>query len=579
MPRDERISELDVLTTPNPNDLLAIVNRSVVPQDTQQITVANFVTGGIVAPADPQYVTLAAHAGLTNERILTGTANQIIVTDGGAGLPVTLSLPQNIDITATPTFGGMTLEGPLTIDVDNIEALLVRKDGAAGDVFIVDTIDGSVFATGMLGIGPDAVYTTDRWFDLDGTLSYAGDNNGITVTPSLGADTRRIRAAYFRADVDAGITAAEAFGVRIADSSIAGGGAVTIGYGLYIETIDNAGTNYATYTNDGLISLGDDLQFRQASIISTTAGDLDIDPSGNLVVVGITGVDFDPSGDVDLDLLTVGVTGLPRLWWDESADAKAMTNKFYVGTNAPGATQRVRFQQNIPGTDFGGDWETLYSSVLVTSAVARSHYGLTGYVTTTHSSGIVTGMYGMRYFAYHTGAGHTTTLGGVIGTAFIGGGSQSTILGGAFGMNVYAGTPSISRFRGVYITGTLRAAVMTDYHGVHIESPTKTTGTLVNLYGVKIESLSLASTINAAIYTGLGILSLGDDIVFRQASIISSTAGDIQLNPAVDIDIAKVTDYTWAMGDSAKDPTSDAPVDWVEVEIAGTVRYLPAYAA
>ncbi len=40
--------------------------------------------------------------------------------------------------------GGMTFDGQAIIDVDNAEALLVRKDGDAGDVFLVDTIGGRV---------------------------------------------------------------------------------------------------------------------------------------------------------------------------------------------------------------------------------------------------------------------------------------------------------------------------------------------------------------------------------------------------------------------------------------------------
>lgn len=38
-------------------------------------------------------------------------------------------------------------------------------------------------------------------------------------------------------------------------------------------------------------------------------------------------------------------------------------------------------------------------------------------------------------------------------------------------------------------------------------------------------------------------------------------------------------DHRWAMANSTKDPTTDAPADWIEVKINGTVRYLPAYAA
>lgn len=67
------------------------------------------------APTTSQYVTLATDGTLTNERVLTGTTNQITVTDGGAGSTVTLSLPQNINLAATPTFAGLTLSSPLAI--------------------------------------------------------------------------------------------------------------------------------------------------------------------------------------------------------------------------------------------------------------------------------------------------------------------------------------------------------------------------------------------------------------------------------------------------------------------------------
>jgi hypothetical protein len=59
------------------------------------------------APVDALYVSLATDATLTNERVLTGTSNQITITDGGAGAAVTLSTPQNIHTGATPQFARM----------------------------------------------------------------------------------------------------------------------------------------------------------------------------------------------------------------------------------------------------------------------------------------------------------------------------------------------------------------------------------------------------------------------------------------------------------------------------------------
>jgi hypothetical protein len=61
------------------------------------------------APVGASYVTLGTDATLTSERVLTGTANQITVTDGGAGAAVTLSTPQNLHTGATPQFARLGL--------------------------------------------------------------------------------------------------------------------------------------------------------------------------------------------------------------------------------------------------------------------------------------------------------------------------------------------------------------------------------------------------------------------------------------------------------------------------------------
>ena len=59
------------------------------------------------------FVTIGNDATLTGERALTGTANQITVTDNGANSSVVLSTPQNIHTGASPTFAGLTLSGAL----------------------------------------------------------------------------------------------------------------------------------------------------------------------------------------------------------------------------------------------------------------------------------------------------------------------------------------------------------------------------------------------------------------------------------------------------------------------------------
>lgn len=51
--------------------------------------------------------------GLLNKSTLTGTANQVVVTNGGGS--ITLSLPQSIATGSSPTFAALTLSSPLTV--------------------------------------------------------------------------------------------------------------------------------------------------------------------------------------------------------------------------------------------------------------------------------------------------------------------------------------------------------------------------------------------------------------------------------------------------------------------------------
>jgi hypothetical protein len=71
------------------------------------------------------------------------------------------------DASSVLTLNGIaTLEGYLTIDVNNTEAFLVRKDGDAGDIFAVDTTNSRV---GFFAAAPQAQQA--HIIDADGTLA------------------------------------------------------------------------------------------------------------------------------------------------------------------------------------------------------------------------------------------------------------------------------------------------------------------------------------------------------------------------------------------------------------------------
>lgn len=85
-------------------------------QKTGATTFANVTSSSGVL--DATYVTLSTNSSLTVERVLTGTANQITLTDNGAGSTVVLSLPQSIATTSDVSFGSLALS--TTLDVTGL---------------------------------------------------------------------------------------------------------------------------------------------------------------------------------------------------------------------------------------------------------------------------------------------------------------------------------------------------------------------------------------------------------------------------------------------------------------------------
>lgn len=156
-------------------------------------------SGGGGAPLTATFVTLTSNATLTNERVLTGTANQVIITDNGANSTVVLSLPQSIATSSTPTFAGATLNGQVNV-----------TNGSGGNGFTVtdsSTSSTSFFnSTGGRGSGlvfkdsgtPRAfVGVSGQWIgdtSQNATLgAYTGSvslySNGNVTTPGLVLNT------------------------------------------------------------------------------------------------------------------------------------------------------------------------------------------------------------------------------------------------------------------------------------------------------------------------------------------------------------------------------------------------------
>ena len=104
------ISQLPPANLPlKPTDQI-IVNQTISGVKATRQSPISTITGGL----NSHFVLQAADPTLLQSRVLTGTANQVIITDGGALGNLTLSLPQSIAPSNSPTFAGLTLTGPLS---------------------------------------------------------------------------------------------------------------------------------------------------------------------------------------------------------------------------------------------------------------------------------------------------------------------------------------------------------------------------------------------------------------------------------------------------------------------------------
>lgn len=112
------LGQIPISGLPNANVPLGSADQIIV---NQKVTATAYSTRqaplSALSPFFPSltshYLLQAADPTLTQSRVLAGTANQVILTDGGALGNLTLSLPQSICLACTPTFGGLTLTGAL----------------------------------------------------------------------------------------------------------------------------------------------------------------------------------------------------------------------------------------------------------------------------------------------------------------------------------------------------------------------------------------------------------------------------------------------------------------------------------
>lgn len=186
---------------------------------------------GTGAPSDAQYVTLATDATLTVERVLTGTANQVVITDNGAGSTVVLSLPQSIATTSTPQFLRMSL-GATISSVASLYILGTKTSTAPSTTGGFFHSQGGTYTDNSSSSGTIAT----AMFNSFWTPVYAATNVGVTVTDAA--------TVYIEAAPSAGtnVTLTNKWALYIAAGNAKFAGSLTLGTALGAA---NGGTGVA----------------------------------------------------------------------------------------------------------------------------------------------------------------------------------------------------------------------------------------------------------------------------------------------------------------------------------------------
>ncbi len=116
------------------------------------------------APNDAQYLVLSLDGGLSAERTLSFNGTNFSVVDNGANNSYTVNTAQNINTTATPTFGGLTLTGNLVLNANTIQ----------GTTAIIDFTNFDVASNGNVTAGTYNGQTISSSANFTGSLTVAG---------------------------------------------------------------------------------------------------------------------------------------------------------------------------------------------------------------------------------------------------------------------------------------------------------------------------------------------------------------------------------------------------------------------
>jgi len=212
------------------------------------------------------------------------------------------------------------------------------------------------------------------------------------------------------------------------------------------------------------------------------------------------GIDCNPGSDIDCDLISVGVTGAPKLWWDESLDAFSLTKRLFLGDTQTTASVDPMVNVNrAVNDDVAGNGHCFSDSSVVTRAGTVAYNSFDARIT-------ISGTADYDHFA----------------------GFQS--------LPILDTTGTTDNYYGFIAGVSVTDGVLTNAYGLYVQLLAETApGTITNAYGVYIAEQLRGDTSNYSLYcageTSLSYFAGKVGIKQKPQAHILLAIGTVQIEP------------------------------------------------
>lgn len=296
-----------------------------------------------------------------NGYVLTGEwrSTDVAVAYGGTGASTAADARTNLGLVIGTNV--QAYQAPLT-DFGGLS-------GSQGDVIYFDGANWVNLGAGTSGqflktqgSGANPIWATNAAGDLLAANNLSDVSNAATARVNLGLEI-----GVDVQGVDQALTDIAGLSLSQGDVLYVDGGGniqnIAAGTSGQIFSTQGAGSNPQWITATGI---GDLLAANNLSDVDSTSnaatnlglGAADSPTFAAATLSGVNGLDVNPGSDTDADLITVGVTGSPKFWWDESSDSFEITTGLIVGdpgSEGGGITVGgVMFQAVFKVSDIGG---------------------------------------------------------------------------------------------------------------------------------------------------------------------------------------------------------------------------------